>query len=159
MMKGELKYLIPWRRHSNVIFFHNFPQHNRQSGDIPMWVGWNSRYDPLEGTMQKLWYLKQMNESSTPTSVVAETLKWSQKVAEECSKYSTLVAYNIAIVKVALQLQAEEELIYGNAFIHFESFHISYTFVFKLGNRLAESEYSKSNPCYRKRISKVIAIR
>ena len=52
-----------------------------------MWVGWKSRYGPQEDSTQKGWYLKQMNESPTSTSVVAETLKRSQKVAEECNKY------------------------------------------------------------------------
>ena len=36
---------------------------NRQSGDISMCVGWNSRYGPQEKSMQKVWYLKQMNDS------------------------------------------------------------------------------------------------
>ena len=32
---------------------------NRQLGDVPMWVGWNSRYGPQEESMQKVWYLKK----------------------------------------------------------------------------------------------------
>ena len=81
---------------------------NRQSGDVPMWVGWNSSYGSREESMQKVWCLKQMNESPTLTSVVAETLKESQKVAEECNKYSISVTYDLAIAKVAMQLQAEK---------------------------------------------------
>ena len=56
---------------------------NRQSGDVPMWVGWNSRYGPREESMQRVWYLKQMNGSPTSTSVVTEAVKRSQKAAEE----------------------------------------------------------------------------
>ena len=59
-----------------------------------MLVGWNSRYGPQEESTQKVWYLKQMNESPTSTSVVAETLKRSQKVAEECNKYNMSVTYD-----------------------------------------------------------------
>ena len=79
-----------------------------------MWVGWNSSYGSREESMQKVWYLKQMNESPTLTSVVAETLKESQKVAEECNKYSISVTYDLAIAKVAMQLEAEEKPTYDN---------------------------------------------
>ena len=82
----------------------------RQSGDVPMWVDWISRYGPQEESTQKVWYLKQMNESPTSTSVVAETLKRSQKVAEECNKYNISVTYDLAIAKVAMQLQAEADI-------------------------------------------------
>ena len=43
------------------------------------WIFWHG---PREESMQKVWYLKQMNELSTSSLVVAETLKRSQKVAE-----------------------------------------------------------------------------
>ena len=82
---------------------------NRQSGDVPMWVDWNSRYGPQEEGTQKVWYLKQKNESPTSTSVVEETLKRLQEVAAECNKYNTSVTYDLAIAKVAMQLQAEEK--------------------------------------------------
>ena len=111
-----------------------------------MWVGWNSRYGPREESMQKVWYLKQMNESPTSTSVVAETLKRSQKVAEECNKYNISVTYDLAIAKVAMQLQAEEKPTYDNVFIHLGPFHITCAFFF----------YAWKVPG---RISKVIPIR
>ena len=47
-----------------------------------------------------------MNESPKSTSVVAETLKRSQKVPEESNKYSISVTYDLAIAKVPMQLQA-----------------------------------------------------
>ena len=47
-----------------------------------MWLAWIFRHGPPEEGMQKVWYLKQMNELSTSTSMVAETLKRSQKFAE-----------------------------------------------------------------------------
>ena len=53
--------------------------------------------------MQKVWYLKQMNDLTTSTWLVAETLKQSQNVAEECNKYSVSKAYDLAIAKVAMQ--------------------------------------------------------
>ena len=75
----------------------------RQSVDVPMWIGWNSKYGSWEESIQKIWHLKQMNELPTSTSVVAQTIKRSQKVAEECNKYSMSVIYVLAIAKVAMQ--------------------------------------------------------
>ena len=104
-----------------------------------MWVGWNSSYGPREESMQKVWYLKQMNESPTSISVVAETLKRSQKVAEECNKKSISVTYDLVIAKVAMQLQAEEMPTYDNVFIHLGPFHITCAFFSMRGKYLAES--------------------
>ena len=39
-------------------------------------------------------------------------LKRSQKVTEECNKNSISVTYDLAMAKVAMQLQAEEKLTY-----------------------------------------------
>ena len=100
-------------------------------------MGW--LYGPWEESMQKVWYLKQMNKSSTSTSVVAEMLKQSQKVAEECNKYTISVTYDLAITKVAIQFQAEEKPTYDNVFIHLGPFHITCAFFSMLGKYLAES--------------------
>ena len=119
---------------------------NRQSGDVPMCVGWNSRYGPREESMQKVWNLKQMNESPTSTSVVAEMLKRSQDVAEECNKYTISVTYDLAIAKVAMQLQAEEKPTDDNVFIHLGPFHITCAFFFyawKVPSRIGWITYSK----------------
>ena len=95
-----------------------------------MWVGCNSRYGPQEESTQKVWYLKQKNESPTSTSVVAEMLKRLQKIAEECNKYNISVTCDLAIAKVAMQLQAEEKPTYDNVFIHLGPFHITCVFFF-----------------------------
>ena len=39
-----------------------------------------------------------------------ETLKRLQKVSEECNKYNISVTYDLAIAKVAMQLQAEADI-------------------------------------------------
>ena len=111
----------------------------RQSGDVPMWIDWISRYGPQEESTQKVWYLKQKNESPISSSVVEETLKRLQKVSEECNKYNISVTYDLAIAKVAMQLQAEEKPTYDNVFIHLGPFHITCAFFFMLGKYLAES--------------------
>ena len=71
--------------------------------------------------------------------MVAETLKGSQKVAEECSTYSISVSYDLAIAKVAMQLQAEEKPTYKNVFIHLELLHITCAFFSMVGKYLTES--------------------
>ena len=111
-----------------------------------MLVGWNSRYGPQEESTQKVWHLKQMNNSPTSTSAVAETLKQSQKVAEECNKYNMCDTCDLAIAKVAMQLQAEEKPTYDNVFIHFGPFHITCAFFFyawKVLSRIGWITYSK----------------
>ena len=60
---------------------------NRQSGDAPMWVGWNSRYGPREESMQNVWYLKQMNES--PIS----DLVYCQQINHICLENLHLTAF------------------------------------------------------------------
>ena len=59
----------------HIFFWTSDLTFHRQSGDVPIWVGWNSRYGPREESMQKVWYLKQMNESTTSISEATETLK------------------------------------------------------------------------------------
>ena len=64
---------------------------------IPMWVGWNSILS-VENTevIQKVWYLPQINESSTSTAVVAETLNRAQPIASECGKKFISIRYDLA---------------------------------------------------------------
>ena len=81
---------------------------------------------------KKVWYLKQINE-------VSEILKQSQKVAEECNKYSISVTYDIATAKLAMPILAEEKPTYHNVFIHLGLFHITCAFFSMLGKYLAES--------------------
>ena len=71
-----------------------------------------------------------MKASPTSTSVVVEQLKRSQEVAEECNKCTISVTYDLAIAKVAMQLQDEEKPTYDNFFIHLGPFHITCAFFF-----------------------------
>ena len=51
--------------------------------DIPMWVGWNARQTiKKQNTLQKVWYLPQINESPTSILVVQETVKRAQKICK-----------------------------------------------------------------------------
>ena len=48
------------------------------------------------------------------------------------------MTYDLAIAKVAMQLQAEEKPTYDNVFIHLGLFHITCSFFSVLGKYLAE---------------------
>ena len=65
MVKSTLLPLSDERRTNFPISLKKAQQHNflwtsdltfnRQSGDVPMWVDWNSRYGPREESMQKVF--------------------------------------------------------------------------------------------------------
>ena len=74
----------------------------------PMWTGWNSLLEKDNTTLQKMSYLPQINMSPTSNSVVMETLKRSLKVVVETGKTSIAVTYDLAIAKIALQIQHAE---------------------------------------------------
>ena len=51
--------------------------------------------------MKNGWFLKQINESLTSASVVADTVKQSQKFAEECNKDSITGASDVDVLVIA----------------------------------------------------------
>ena len=93
----------------------------------PMWVGWNSLLYPRKLHYQKIWYLRQLNQSPTSCSVVVETMKKAQRVAEE------------AHMDNAMQIQAEESPKYDNLFIAMGAFHIEMALFHAIGKFLEES--------------------
>ena len=106
----------------------------------PMWVGWNAKYSPQNKTTQKIWYLPQINQSSTSTSVVAETMRRSLRIASEGQKENISVTYDHAIAKLTMQIQAEEKPTFDKIFTSLGSFHLEITFFFSaLGKIIEES--------------------
>ena len=107
-----------------------------------MWTGWNSRQEKKseeKKTIQNVWYLPQINESPTSHSVVVETLKRPLKIADKVNRDSISVTYNLAIAKIALQLQAEEKPTFDRIFISLGSFHIEMAFLSAIGKVIAKS--------------------
>ena len=105
----------------------------------PMWVGWNARLIPRDDERQVVEYLKQINQSPTSYPVVLETLKRTQKLAEESNKKSIVVTYDLAIAKIAMSIQAEEFPKFDNVFVALGSFHIELAFFSALGKIIDES--------------------
>ena len=94
------------------------------SPETPMWVGWNSQMtdDPLP--KQKIAYMENLTLPITRLDVVAETLRVTQQVAQECGQEYGVVHYDLNAAKPALQIQSTEAPKYDNLFICFGPFHI-----------------------------------
>ena len=73
-------------------------------------------------------YLPQINQSHASTSVVAETVRRSLRIASEGQKQNTSVTYDLAIAKLAMQIQAEEKPTVDKIFISLGSFHLEMAF-------------------------------
>ena len=106
----------------------------------PRRAGWNSPQTPDKHDAQEnVYYLPQINLSPTSTAVVRDTLKRAQQMAAKCNMASISVTYDLAIEKIALEIQAEERPQYDNIFIVVGAFHIELSLVGVLGKYIAES--------------------
>ncbi|CAH2103948.1 unnamed protein product [Euphydryas editha] len=92
--------------------------HALQLPNVPMWVGFNSLLVDNNSPKQIVSYLTPINESPTNKSVVLETMKQSQKICKEVNQSSIQVTYDLAIAKVALEMQATYKPDLDNLFIH-----------------------------------------
>ena len=112
---------------------------NAAQGSTPMWSAWNSQIciDPLP--KQKLLYMENICLPPTRLDVVLETMKTSQKVAEECGQTYIVVHYDLAIAKPALQIQSSESPRFNNLFIAFGPFHICLAYLGALGHIIESS--------------------
>ena len=63
----------------------------------------------------------------------------SLKVAEEASRNTIAVTYDLAIAKRALQIQGEESSKYYSIFVALGSFHVEMAFFSAIGKIIAES--------------------
>ena len=106
---------------------------------VPSWCGWNSLNFVDQQPHQALGYLKPIPLPPTRTDVVKETLKQSQKIAEECGEDHALVTYDLAVAKIAKQIQDAEQPSFDNIFIMFGSFHIELSFFGSLGKLIEGS--------------------
>ena len=99
---------------------------------IPMWTGWNTS-KVKEENLQRVGYMKHIQLPPTRADVIRETLVRSQTVAAECGQEDALVTYDLAIAKIAKQIQCESTPQFDNVFIMFGSFHIEQNIFSLLG--------------------------
>lgn len=99
----------------------------------PMWVGFNSLLYDDTAAKQIICYLTTINASPTNRDVVLETMVQSKKVASECGQDFIEVTYDLAIAKIALQIQSTEKGLFDNLFIHLGVFHIMMAYIKAVG--------------------------
>lgn len=107
--------------------------------DVPMWAGWNNLKINESFPVQNVCYLPPINESPTSLSVVAHTLNTAQNIAVACQQNYISVTYDLAIAKLAMQIQSEERPKYDNVFIQLGSFHIQMSYFKAVGKYIEES--------------------
>ena len=86
-----------------------------------------------------MWYLPQINQSPASTSVVAETMRRSLRIASEGQKENISVTYDLAIANLAMQIQAEEKPTSDKIFISLEFFHLEMGFFSALVKTIVKS--------------------
>ncbi|XP_071580294.1 uncharacterized protein [Temnothorax nylanderi] len=98
----------------------------------PMWVGFNSKIFLDESIKQRVSYLTTINLSPTNNAAVKETMVQSLKIAAECNDTYIQVTYDLAIAKVALQIQSQSDE-FKNIFVHIGGFHVMMAFFKAIG--------------------------
>jgi len=104
------------------------------NSEVPMCEGWNALITPDPLPKQSIGYMENINFPPTRLDVVAETLKQSQRVASECEQQYVVVHYDLAVAKLAMQIQSTEAPLYDNVFICFGPFHILLAYFACLGH-------------------------
>lgn len=89
-----------------------------------MWVGFNSEITGDDSPQQVISYLTPINSSPTNTAVVLETMQQSITILEELNQSYIQVTYDLAIAKIALQIQASEKPKFDRLFVHLGAFHL-----------------------------------
>lgn len=112
--------------------------HALQLSNVPMWVGFNALLCHNDNPRQIVSYLTPINASPTNKSVVLETMKRSQEICKEVKQSSIQVTYDLAIAKIAIQLQANHEPELNNLFIHLGPFHIMMAYFKAVGKIIVD---------------------
>ena len=88
---------------------------------------------------ESIFYLPQINQSPNSIAVVGETLKRALTFANQSERDSIAVFYDLAIAKIAMQLQAEESPKYDKVFVTMGFFHMELAMLGAIGKYIAES--------------------
>lgn len=113
--------------------------HVYQLPNLPMWVGYNCLITTNDNKpKQVVSYLTPINLSPTNTSVVLQTMEKSLEICDELGQSCIQVTYDLAIAKVALQIQATEGPKFDTLFIHLGPFHIMMSYFKAIGKFIAD---------------------
>ncbi|KAH9635594.1 hypothetical protein HF086_012263 [Spodoptera exigua] len=100
---------------------------------VPMWLGYNCMISSDHSEKQKIEYLSPINSSPTSYAIVNETLNMAKEIAEKCQQPEIIVTYDLAIAKMAMQIQEQEKPLYNNIFVNLGAFHIEMAFFKAIG--------------------------
>jgi len=103
-----------------------------------MWTRFNARIFKDLSPVQKIFYLLSINQSPTSTSVVYETMKRAQEIASLCQQDSIIVTYDLAIAKIAFQIQKSETPMFDNLFIQMGDSHTMMAFFHAVGKLIED---------------------
>ena len=101
--------------------------------EVPMWHGWNYLHEIDINPEQNVLYMQHIELPPTRNDVVKETMRRSQIVSAACHQEYTVVAYDLAVAKLAKQIQDAESPEFDKVFVMFGSFHIEMSFFGSLG--------------------------
>ena len=112
--------------------------------DMPMWTGWNSEryYEKTPAT--NIGYMKTITLPPTRADIVRETMIQSEKMSAECGSKYTTITYDLAIAKVAKQIQCEEYPTFDSILVMFGGFRVEQNVFSAIGKIM---DHSKSSGC------------
>ena len=99
----------------------------------PMWTGFNSRIMTDDTPQQLISYLTPINHSPTNNAVVLATMQQCMSALQELNQEYMQVTYDLAIAKIALQIQATESNTFKKLLIHLGAFHIMMSYFKAIG--------------------------
>lgn len=79
--------------------------HAHKAERLPMWAGFNAKFHKDKIQKQDVYYLPNLDQPPTENEVVIETMKISQRCAEECKQNYALVTYDLDVAKRAVKIQ------------------------------------------------------
>ncbi|XP_044590474.1 uncharacterized protein LOC123269040 [Cotesia glomerata] len=100
----------------------------------PMWLGYNCTMSSDPSPIQNIEYLPPINSSPTSYAVVQETLITAKEIAEKCQQEQIIVTYDLAIAKMAMQIQESDKPKFNNIFINMGAFHMQMAFFKAIGS-------------------------
>lgn len=106
---------------------------------VPMWLGYNCMMSTDHSEKQQIEYLPPINSSPTSYAIVNETLIMAKEIAEKCHQQHIIVTYDLAIAKMAMQIQEKEKPTFENIFVNLGAFHMEMAFFKTVGKYIDSS--------------------
>ena len=88
-----------------------------------LWVGQNSNLIQIDDETKNLVFATNKHVPAS-NAVVVETLKKSLRIVPECEKQGIVVTNDLAIAKMAYQIQSEEKPNFDSIFIALGAFNL-----------------------------------